>query len=277
MAQGTERARRKRLSWESRCEIVWLIEQGMSPSLAAARVGQLERPAIGFGAGIARAGGPLCAIGGRRRGGSRSGSRPRASGQFWLCAGAARAAMSATRRASSCTSTRRSSAASGRSASVPSATTSIATAVLAAVPTRRDRRPLPSRLRRAAASRGRHQLRRLPRPRGPSTPTRGSSWSVCSPTTPRPTTAMPSAAAVSSSESRAVSPAPTGRTPTERAERFIQTLLNEWAYSRVYPSSRHRASALWPYLRWHTKRRSHSSLAGRPPISRTSHVRGQDS
>jgi transposase InsO family protein len=39
MAEGSERPRRKRLSWESRCEIVWLIEQGMSPSLAAARGG----------------------------------------------------------------------------------------------------------------------------------------------------------------------------------------------------------------------------------------------
>jgi hypothetical protein len=35
MAQASERPRRKRLSWESRCEIVWLIEQGMSPPLAA--------------------------------------------------------------------------------------------------------------------------------------------------------------------------------------------------------------------------------------------------
>jgi hypothetical protein len=36
MAQASERPRRKRLSWESRCEIVWRIEQGMSPPLAAA-------------------------------------------------------------------------------------------------------------------------------------------------------------------------------------------------------------------------------------------------
>ena len=39
MAQASERPRRKRLSWESRCEIVWLVEQGMSPPLAAARGG----------------------------------------------------------------------------------------------------------------------------------------------------------------------------------------------------------------------------------------------
>ena len=39
MAQASERPRRKRLSWESRCEIVGGIEQGMSPPLAAASGG----------------------------------------------------------------------------------------------------------------------------------------------------------------------------------------------------------------------------------------------
>jgi transposase len=39
MAQASERPRRKRLSWESRCEIVWRIQQGMSPPLAAASGG----------------------------------------------------------------------------------------------------------------------------------------------------------------------------------------------------------------------------------------------
>src|SRR5215210_5941870 len=39
MTQVMERPRRKRLSWESRCEIVALIEAGMSLPLAAARGG----------------------------------------------------------------------------------------------------------------------------------------------------------------------------------------------------------------------------------------------
>ena len=39
MAQASERPRRKRLSWESRCEVVAAIEQGVSPPLAAARGG----------------------------------------------------------------------------------------------------------------------------------------------------------------------------------------------------------------------------------------------
>ncbi len=39
MTQASERPRRKRLSWESRCEIVAKIEQGVSPPLAAASGG----------------------------------------------------------------------------------------------------------------------------------------------------------------------------------------------------------------------------------------------
>ena len=62
-----------------------------------------------------------------------------------------------------------------------------------------------------------------------------------------------------------------------KAERFIQTLLNEWAYARSYPSSSDRARALRGYLRWYNRRRPHSSLGARPPISRVSHLRGQDS
>lgn len=62
-----------------------------------------------------------------------------------------------------------------------------------------------------------------------------------------------------------------------KAERFIQTLLTEWAYARSYRSSVARARALPGYLRWYNKRRPHSSLAARPPISRVSHLCGQDS
>jgi transposase InsO family protein len=62
-----------------------------------------------------------------------------------------------------------------------------------------------------------------------------------------------------------------------KAERFIQTLLVEWAYARSYPSSVARARALPGYLRWYNRRRPHSSLGARPPISRVSHLCGHDS
>jgi transposase InsO family protein len=62
-----------------------------------------------------------------------------------------------------------------------------------------------------------------------------------------------------------------------KAERLIQTLLNEWAYARSYPSSSARARALSGYLRWYNRRRPHSSLSAQPPISRVSHLCGHDS
>jgi transposase InsO family protein len=62
-----------------------------------------------------------------------------------------------------------------------------------------------------------------------------------------------------------------------KAERFIQTLLTEWAYVRSYRSSAARARALPGYLRWYNRRRPHSSLGARPPISRVSHLCGHDS
>jgi transposase InsO family protein len=61
-----------------------------------------------------------------------------------------------------------------------------------------------------------------------------------------------------------------------KAERLIQTMLREWAYGRSYRSSEHRARALHGYLRWYNRRRPHSALGARPPISRVSHLCGHD-
>jgi len=59
-----------------------------------------------------------------------------------------------------------------------------------------------------------------------------------------------------------------------KAEALIKTLLREWAYRFAYPTSAHRARALPGYTRWYNHRRPHGSLAGRPPISRVSHLCG---
>jgi transposase InsO family protein len=53
-----------------------------------------------------------------------------------------------------------------------------------------------------------------------------------------------------------------------KAERFIQTLLREWAYVRPYPTSRHRRAALPHWLTSYNRRRPHGSLHGQPPFSR---------
>jgi transposase InsO family protein len=59
-----------------------------------------------------------------------------------------------------------------------------------------------------------------------------------------------------------------------KAEALVKTLLREWAYRFAYPTSAHRARALSGYLRWYNRHRPHSSLGGRPPISRVSQVCG---
>jgi transposase InsO family protein len=59
-----------------------------------------------------------------------------------------------------------------------------------------------------------------------------------------------------------------------KAEAFIGTCLREWAYRYAYPSSTHRTRALAGWVRWYNRRRPHSSLGNRPPISRVAQVRG---
>jgi len=53
-----------------------------------------------------------------------------------------------------------------------------------------------------------------------------------------------------------------------KAERFIRTLLSEWAYVRPYTSSRARTAALPRWVHYYNWHRPHTSLDGRPPISR---------
>ena len=53
-----------------------------------------------------------------------------------------------------------------------------------------------------------------------------------------------------------------------KAERFIQTLLREWAYGRVYQTSMERLSVLPLYLVHYNEHRKHSSLNYQPPIVR---------
>ena len=57
-----------------------------------------------------------------------------------------------------------------------------------------------------------------------------------------------------------------------KAERFIQTLLREWAYARAYATSRRRRHALRPWLRYYNHRRPHTALRGRAPITRLQEV-----
>jgi transposase InsO family protein len=53
-----------------------------------------------------------------------------------------------------------------------------------------------------------------------------------------------------------------------KAERFIQTLLREWAYRTPYRSSARRTAALRLYLRFYNHQRPHTSLGRRSPWMR---------
>ena len=52
-----------------------------------------------------------------------------------------------------------------------------------------------------------------------------------------------------------------------KAERFIQTLLREWAYERAYPNSLERRRALLPWLSYYNCQRPHSALGHKTPAS----------
>jgi transposase InsO family protein len=53
-----------------------------------------------------------------------------------------------------------------------------------------------------------------------------------------------------------------------KAERFIQTLLREWAYKRPYRTSNQRKRQLEPWLRYYNQQRPHGALGGQPPQTR---------
>jgi transposase InsO family protein len=59
-----------------------------------------------------------------------------------------------------------------------------------------------------------------------------------------------------------------------KAERFIQTLLNEWAYVRVYGSSAERTAALPAFLARYNFRRPHGSLGKKAPATRLNNLVG---
>jgi transposase InsO family protein len=61
-----------------------------------------------------------------------------------------------------------------------------------------------------------------------------------------------------------------------KAERFIRTMLREWAYAAVYGSSPERAAALSGWLARYNFRRRHGALGHRPPIQRLRELQGNN-
>jgi transposase InsO family protein len=53
-----------------------------------------------------------------------------------------------------------------------------------------------------------------------------------------------------------------------KAERFIRTLVESWAYGAVYRTSAERTAALAGWTDWYNRLRPHRSLGRKPPLSR---------
>lgn len=53
-----------------------------------------------------------------------------------------------------------------------------------------------------------------------------------------------------------------------KAERFIRTLIDGWAYGPVYRTSTERTAALTGWLDWYNRLRPHRSLDRKPPLTR---------
>lgn len=62
-----------------------------------------------------------------------------------------------------------------------------------------------------------------------------------------------------------------------KVERFNRTLLDEWAYVRVYRTDNARTQALTRWLHLYNHHRPHTSLRGQPPMTRVNNVVGQHS
>ena len=60
-----------------------------------------------------------------------------------------------------------------------------------------------------------------------------------------------------------------------KVERLNRTLLEEWAYRRLYTSEKARRAALSGWLHHYNHHRPHTALGNLPPITRCTNVPGQ--
>jgi transposase InsO family protein len=299
MLNGTQPPRRMRFSFESRCRLAALVLAGESPPAAAAACGAsratgyrlwrryqeggwaalADRPPVPrqqprrlSGAGAADPGGARVRESGAadRRSPARPAGLDRLEG-----AAPPRRLPPAPGRASSCTSTSRSLAASGRSASASAATGSF-----------RSRRAGWQHLHLAIDDHSRLAYAELLPSESPADCVaflrRAVDWyrergiSLARVLSDNGNGYHSHAWASASAELGVARryTRPRRQQTNGKADALVKTLVREWAYRFAYPTSGHRARALFGYLRWYNRHRPHSSLGGRPPISRVSQVCG---
>jgi transposase InsO family protein len=59
-----------------------------------------------------------------------------------------------------------------------------------------------------------------------------------------------------------------------KAERFIQTLIREWAYVRLYRTNERRLATLPRWVHFYNSRRTHTGLAGKAPLMAVNNLCG---
>jgi transposase InsO family protein len=59
-----------------------------------------------------------------------------------------------------------------------------------------------------------------------------------------------------------------------KAERFIQTLIREWAYVRLYRSNERRLVSLQRWVHFYNSRRTHTALGGKAPLMAVNNLCG---
>jgi transposase InsO family protein len=91
------------------------------------------------------------------------------------------------------------------------------------------------------------------------------------------TLSRPFAEALKSMEARHLVTRPYRPQTNGKAERFIQTLLQEWAYARLYSSNDRRLQSLPGWIQFYNRARPHTALGGLTPLAVVNDVRANNS
>ena len=142
-----------------------------------------------------------------------------------------------------------------------------------AVPVRRDRRPLPARLRGRLPRRDQRQRDRVPRRARPLL-RRPRDQRRAGADRQRQLLQTPLGRrlrrhGITVKKTRPYRPQTNGK-----AERFIRTLLERWAYAYTYANESERLAALAPALDFYNRFRPHRALGGLTPLQRVNNLPG---
>ncbi|HYM49503.1 MAG TPA: IS481 family transposase [Candidatus Limnocylindrales bacterium] len=90
------------------------------------------------------------------------------------------------------------------------------------------------------------------------------------------TLARPFAAALASLGARHLTTRPYRPQTNGKAERFIRTMLEEWAYAHLYAGNSARLAALPRWIRFYNRRRPHTGIGGLAPFAVVNNAGGKN-